>query len=228
MFVTALLRLARPAALALLALPAFGAAAQAETIRCPLDQIRREVTTPLPGGWWNTPIVNSLTETQITTFGDGRKALQCIYGSAGSIQRYAPDGAECATVRGGFDCRTASRGPETHSTGPVELRQTYQVDFDSGRVTTSGADLWFQAETADQLYLTPVGGARIGVGNRANRGYDGCRTARMTRSRVALSDVPVGSYICMITGEGRVSQFRMNDISGTISKTLSMGYTTWR
>ena len=35
------------------------AAASAVEINCPVNQVRREITTPLPGGWWNTPIVNS-------------------------------------------------------------------------------------------------------------------------------------------------------------------------
>lgn len=203
-------------------------AAEADTIRCPLDQIRSEVTTRLPDGWWNTPMVFSLRETRIVNV-SGRSALQCDYGPSGSIQRYAPDGADCRAVRVGFECRTAAAsGPVTHSTGPVELDQTYLVDLDTGRVQRDGADLWFQAETTDLLYLTPVGGARIGVGNRANRGRDGCASARMSSNRVSLRDVPVGSYICMMTGEGRVSQFRLNDISGGSPKRLSLGYTTWR
>lgn len=207
---------------------ALAQSAAAETIRCPLDQIRREVTTALPEGWWNTPVVNNLTETRIITFSDGRDALQCVYGPAGSIQRYAPESASCRAVRGGFDCTLRATPGPTHSTGQVELRQTYAVDFDTGRVQPEGADLWFQAETADLLYLTPRNGARIGVGNRSNRGRDGCAEARLTTSRVSLSDVPVGSYVCMRTNEGRVSQFRLNDISGGQVKTLTIGYTTWR
>lgn len=202
--------------------------AHAETIRCPLDQIRREVTTPLPDGWWNTPMVFSLEQARVTEIA-GRKVLQCDYGPSGKIQRYAPDGADCRATGRGFECRTAARSAaRTHSTGAVELDQTYLVDFDTGRVGREGADLWFQAETADLLYLSPVGGARIGVGNRANRGYDGCSSARMSRNRVSLRDVPVGSYICIMTGEGRVSQFRMNGISRGSPKRLSLGYTTWR
>lgn len=203
-------------------------AAQSETIRCPLDQIRSEVTTALPDGWWNTPMVFSLREARMTEI-SGRKALICDYGPSGTIQRYAPDRSECRAIPTGFECRTAAPpAARTHSTGGVELNQTYLVDFDTGRVDRSGADLWFQAETADLLYLSPVGGARIGVGNRSNRGRDGCSSARMSQNRVSLRDVPVGSYICMITNEGRISQFRMNNISGGSPKTLSLGYTTWQ
>jgi hypothetical protein len=203
-------------------------AAEAEVIRCPLDQIRSEVTTRLPDGWWNTPLVFSLDGTRIVNFSDGRVGLQCQYGPAGNIQTYAPTGADCRAVSGGFDCSSGAAGSPTLSTGPVELRQTYVVNFDNGQVTQDGGDLWFQAETAELLYLTPVGGARIGVGDRSNRGYDGCAAARMTRDRVSLRDVPEGSYVCMRTDEGRISQFRVNGISAGSPKTLSLGYTTWR
>ncbi|MBD3679843.1 MAG: hypothetical protein HUJ27_15765 [Rhodobacteraceae bacterium] len=214
-------------ALATLALMLLAPAASAETIRCPVSQIQSEVTTNLPNGWWNTPIANSLTDTRIITFSGGRKALQCVYGPAGSIQRYAPEG-DCRAVRGGFECAARATPGPTYSTGEVQLRQTYQVNFDNGSIGSNGADLWFQAETASLLYLTPINGARIGVGNRSNRGRDGCASARMTTSRVSLSDVPVGSYVCMKTNEGRISQFRLNNVSGGSPKTLTIGYTTWR
>jgi len=202
--------------------------ATAETINCPHSQIRREVTTSLPSGWWNTPIVNSLTELRVVTIG-GKKALQCLYGPAGSIQRYAPEGATCRTVGRAFECETASAGARTFSTAALEIPQTYTADLDRGSVGAGGAaDIWFQAETADLLYLAPRNGARLGVGDRTNRGYAGCSSARFTRDRVSLRDIPVGSYVCVRTNEGRISQFRVNAVSGGSPKRLKIGYTTWQ
>lgn len=146
----AMLSLAMTAAVAAPAAPA-----QAETITCPHSQIRREVTTALPGGWWNTPIVNSLTEARVTNIG-GRAALQCIYGPAGSIQRYAPDGATCRVSGRQFECNSGSAsgsGARTFSTGPLDIPQTSTADLDRGAVGRgSGVDIWFQAETAELLY----------------------------------------------------------------------------
>ncbi len=203
--------------------------AVAETINCPLREIRREVTTPLPPGWWNTPQVWRLQETRVISLG-GRTALQCDYGPSGNIQRYAPDGATCSARSGGFQCASAGGGggAQTHSTGPIELRQTYTADLDTGRVGGNGADIWFQAETANLLYITPRNGAQISVGNRSNRGYAGCAAARYTNARASLRDMPPGSYICVKTNQGRISQFRVNAISSGSPKVLSLGYTTWR
>lgn len=217
----------------------FGAApeAQANTtnIKCPVQKIKREVSTSLPGGWWNTPIVSSLQDTKIVTIG-GKKALQCRYGAAGNIQRYAPKGRICKAQTGGFRCSTLLVGsifnpavkPKTHKTGPISLPQTYQVDFDTGLVRSSGADLWFQAVNSSTLLLTPRNGAKIALGNLKNRGFSGCSRASFSTSRVRLSDVPINSYVCVKTNEGRVSQFRLNGVQGGATTTLKMGYTTWK
>lgn len=201
--------------------------AHADTIRCPLDQARRTITDPLPGGWWTTPMVNRLTETKVRNIG-GKPALLCIYGASGSVQREAPAGQVCRAVSGGFNCQAAGGGPRTAATGGLDIPQTYMFDLDRGGVTQAGADFWFQAETASLLYLVPRNGARIGVGNRSNRGAAGCAAARFTTDRVSLRDIPVGSYVCVKTNEGRISQFRVNGISGGSPKTLSIGFTTWQ
>lgn len=218
----------RLGALALTGLAALSGPALAERINCPHDQVRREITTPLPSGWWNTPIVSRLSETRVITVG-GRRALQCVYANSGSIQRYAPEGANCRAVSGGFECDTAPSGPSTFSSKALNIPQTYTADLDRGSVGAgAGADIWFQAETAELLYITPRNGARLGVGNRANRGYAGCSAARFSTDRVSLRDIPVGSYVCVRTNEGRISQFRVNAISGGSPRTLSIGFTTWR
>lgn len=220
------------AALLFVAAPAVASAAE---INCPATQVRREITTPLPGGWWNTPIVNSLTDTALVNIG-GTPALQCRYGPAGNIQRNAPPGLVCSARPGGFSCHPMGPPPPppgpptppTFSTGPVSLQQTYLVNFDNGVITSgSGADLWFQAVDPTHMFLTPRNGARIAVGDRSNRGWAGCRVEAFSPAPVPLSAVPVGSYVCMKTNAGRVSQFRVNGINPGYPKTLQLGYTTW-
>ena len=198
------------------------------TITCPLDKARRTITDKLPDGWWTTPIVNRLSETKISKIG-GRPALLCIYGSSGSVQYYAPKGHTCKAKSRGFRCTTMAARPKTFSTGKIDIRQTFTFDLDRGRVgDRDKADIWFQAETQDLLYLVPRNGGRMSVGNRSNRGYAGCSTARYSSNRVSLRDIPVGSYICARTNEGRISQFRVNKVSHGTPKTLSIGYTTWK
>lgn len=217
------------AALLVSAAPAIASAAE---INCPASQVRREITTPLPGDWWDTPIVNSLTSTAVVNIG-GTPALQCRYGAAGSIQRNAPADMVCTAHAGGFSCHPMGPPPPpptppTYSTGPVELPQTYLVDFDNGAVTSGGgADLWFQAATPAMMFLTPRNGAKMAVGDLSNRGFESCVTESFSTARVPILAVPVGSYVCMKTSAGRISQFRVNGINPGYPKTLQLGYTTW-
>jgi hypothetical protein len=210
--------------------------AAAESVECPLSQARRTITNDLPAGWWTTPIVNNLSGTRVQDIG-GEPALICEYGPTGSVQRNAPANHSCTARTGGFECAPRVRltpipvpvpaMPATHSSGSLSVGQTYVFDLDTGAVGGAG-DIWFEADTATALFLTPRGGAQIAVGDRSNRGYAGCSTATYATTRAPLASVPVGSYVCVRTNEGRISQFRVNAISSGSPRTLTLGYTTWR
>lgn len=113
----------------------------------------------------------------------------------------------------------------THSTGPIELPQTFQANLDNGNVGGSGADIWYQAVTALEKYITPRNGAGIAVGDGSNRGFAGCSVASFSNASVPLASIPTGTYVCVKTNQGRISQFRVNGFVGT---TMKLGYTTWK
>ena len=114
--------------------------------------------------------------------------------------------------------------PVTFSTGPIDLPQTFTADLDDGSVGGPGVDIWYEAVTAFEKYITPRNGARLALGDGSNRGYGGCSIEAFSPARIALGDVPPGTYVCARTDEGRISQFRVNGFVGT---TMKLGYTTW-
>jgi hypothetical protein len=130
---------------------------------------------------------------------------------------------------GGFGGPGGGGGPATHSTNTPTVPQTFTFDLDEGQIlgTSTDADFWFEAVNPVQLFIKPMNGAQIAVGNRQNRGYDGCRMEAFSSNQIALNTLAVGEYICAATSEGRVSQFRINAISPGSPKTLTIGYTTW-
>ncbi len=73
-----------------------------------LKQIRAEVTTQLPGGWWQTPQVGSLVKKQIGNIG-GKQTLMCGYAAYNTvlfIMHEFPAGVkECRPDSEGFVCR---------------------------------------------------------------------------------------------------------------------------
>lgn len=114
--------------------------------------------------------------------------------------------------------------PSTHSTGPIDLQQTWDMNLDNGASGDAGGDVWYRAVTATEKYLQPINGARMALGDGSNRGFTGCNAESFSTAKIALDDAPVGTYICAKTNEGRISQFRVNGFVGT---TMKIGYTTW-
>lgn len=114
--------------------------------------------------------------------------------------------------------------PVTFSTGPIDLPQTWSANLDNGAVGGAGTDIWYEAVTNVEKYLTPKGSARLALGDGTNRGYAGCASEDFSADRVPLGDMPPGTYVCAKTDQGRISQFRVNGFAGT---TMKLGYTTW-
>lgn len=205
------------------------AQAAAVEIDCPLQQARTEITSNLPDGWWQTPQVGRLTETKLANIG-GDPVLMCgyqAYGDTVFILRKAPEGATCETTATGFFCQTpVIDAPRTLITGPFSLKQTWSVDLDRG--TSDGqTDIFFEAVTATERYLTPRNGAALAIAGSRSVGLDGCRDLGYTRQRTPLNRFTAGTYVCVITSEGRYSQFRVNTAPGASPGTMEIGYTTW-
>lgn len=114
--------------------------------------------------------------------------------------------------------------PVTHSTGSIDLHQTFTANLDNGSVGGAGVDIWYRAVTAAEKYIAPRNGAQLALGDGSNRGFAGCRIASYSGAEIPLGSIPVGTYVCVKTSEGRTSQFRVNGFAGT---TMRLGYTTW-
>ncbi len=129
----------------------------------------------------------------------------------------------------GFTCRApASSAPQTFKTGPINIPQTYLADLDYGVVRSQGADIWFQAKTATKRYITPRNGAKIAVAGNRSVNLAGCKRLPLSNRSIPLSAVPVGTYVCAKTDQGRYSQFRINHRVGPSPGMLNIGYTTWK
>ncbi len=215
--------------------------AAAEAVNCPLTSAQRTISNPLPGGWWTTPVRSALTGTRLQTIA-GENALVCLYGEAGSVQRTAPAGQTCTARTGGFECSASLRPVPTplpvplpvvviQSQGNIALRQTYSADLENGAIGSApGADLWFEAVTASEIYLTPRNGARMAPGDLSVRGRAGCGAAGTpyAADRIALSALPVGSSVCVRTNEGHYAEIRIAALTPASPRILSLQYATWR
>ncbi|MDH3346721.1 MAG: hypothetical protein OEM02_01285 [Desulfobulbaceae bacterium] len=119
--------------------------------------------------------------------------------------------------------------PKTHRTGELKIPQTYQADLDQGKITSDkSVDIWFQAKTATDRYITPRNKALIGVAGTKSINRAGCAALHLSRRSIPLSEIPEGTYVCVKTNEGRFSQFRVNARVGRSPGVLKIGFTTWK
>lgn len=200
-------------------------------VQCPGAKMQREITTPLPSGWWQTPIVVGLKATEIQTIG-GKATLVCRYGAAGQIMHLRPKNQMCKPVQGGFQCHPPL-GPQPpqppqaaiHAKGHINLPQGARANLDTGTVGGGGGtDLWYRAVNPLVRFLGPVNGATMWVGGATPQGKAGCASGPFAGNKVPLLLVPPGTHVCLKTGQGRISEFRINGFGGT---TMSLSYTTW-
>lgn len=119
-------------------------------------------------------------------------------------------------------------GPRTHASGELVIPQTWAADLDEGTVTTEAvSDIWFEAVTATERYVSPRNGATIAKVGTTSVGRDGCARAPLSATRINLSELPVGTYVCVGTNAGRYSQFRVSAAVGASPGELRIDFTTW-
>lgn len=114
--------------------------------------------------------------------------------------------------------------PEIYSSGSINLQQSYTANLDNGAIGWVGADIWYRAILPVSKSISPRNGALLALGDGSNRGFAGCNAEHFTSTPIPLEDIPVGTYVCVKTDLGRISQFRFNSYAAT---TMKLGYTTW-
>ena len=114
--------------------------------------------------------------------------------------------------------------PRIISSGSIDLRRYEAANLDNGAIGGFGVDIWYQSTTPVRNYLTPRNGARLALGDRARKGYSGCSVETYSTAPIPLWTIPIGSYVCAKTDQGRFSEFRLSGFAGT---TMELDYTTW-
>jgi hypothetical protein len=116
-----------------------------------------------------------------------------------------------------------SAGPSlrVYAEGMIALRPGDKVDFDTNAeqgTPPTEADLSFDGGS-----LTPLNGAQIAESFLVT---SDCGQAKYSTKRLAYTSaaIPLGSYICIKTSQGRIAEFRIASAEGG---TLSIGYTTY-
>ncbi len=115
----------------------------------------------------------------------------------------------------------------TRSRGSLSVPQTWTVDLDEGKVgPRQEADIWFEAVTATERYLTPQNGSLIAI-VRQKVAPEICAKAPLSAARIPIRDLSQSTYVCVRTSQGHYAAFRVNEAAGPSPGTLKISYVTW-
>lgn len=118
-------------------------------------------------------------------------------------------------------------GTNVIASGNRKIPQTYLFDLDSGKLVRNGdADIWFEAETETERYLTPRNGAAIGF-TREKLSLEVCSAVRMAERRIPIQRLPEGVYACVRTSRGNLAAFKLLEPVGPSPGTMLIQFSTW-
>lgn len=131
---------------------------------------------------------------------------------------------------------------DVHKQGALEIPEYCSVDLDQGGreciVTLDGDgtepnyhprdknfDFWYQPDGKTR-YLHPLNGAELAAGRLTAAGFSGCSAANLSKRRLRVDRLPVGTYICVRNKVGRLAEIKLQRVDLKDGRLL-IAYVTW-
>lgn len=111
-----------------------------------------------------------------------------------------------------------------YKTGSITINSSFTADLD--QITSPGTpneDIWYEAVSAVERYLTPRNGATFKEMS-GTPSYSDCAGAALTSSRVNFTDISVGDWFCYKTNAGRYGRFQVDGVTGS---SITLDVRTW-
>lgn len=119
----------------------------------------------------------------------------------------------------------------THATGAVDLPIDAHFDLDAGAQSDRlQSDFrYVRSSRGDGVFLWPLNGAALLPVDTNRQLHETCSVdlGEMIQTRIAMSGLREGQYVCARTSEGRVGVLRINEPPSRTPNTLSFGFTVW-
>lgn len=121
---------------------------------------------------------------------------------------------------------TPTPAPEVHETEQMTIDSSYHFDLDEGDATAGSGtrDAWYEAVSAVEQYLTPENGATFKKWGGSPPSYNDCNNASLSSAKISLADLPVGTWVCYETDEGRIGRF---EVEGKTTYEWTIDFRTW-
>lgn len=103
---------------------------------------------------------------------------------------------------------------------PILMVPDAFLDTDSGSIAADGADLWFQQVSDSERYLVPQQDAVVATQGQDSPGAEGCAKATLGGDRILLDNLQPGTYLCLRTANGNISEMRFAGLSDVLELRL--------
>jgi hypothetical protein len=133
----------------------------------------------------------------------------------------------------GSNSPTSPTGGTVFRQGTLVIPQTFIADLDEGVLVNNPlgpSDVWFEAASATDWFFSSTGASMAVIGTSAP-GFSGCNTAHLSISRIPMSTLTAGLYLCAKSDQGRFVEIRVVAIPVKqppgIDPTLTLSFTTY-
>lgn len=112
--------------------------------------------------------------------------------------------------------------------GLLTIPQTYLADLDEIAVTSADADIWFEAVTATERYITPWrGGGSIAKLTQTDNAPSRCASAAFGTGRLPIAGLATGDVVCVRTNRGRLAVLTVRAPVGPSPGSLALAVQTF-
>ena len=101
-----------------------------------------------------------------------------------------------------------------------------RIDLDALTLNSGDEDLAYQADENGYHLLVPQSGALIGVYGNTEPALASCQSAAMSSAPIAVESLPVGTYLCYTTNQGRIGRALLKALNPD-DFTLTLDLLTW-
>lgn len=111
-----------------------------------------------------------------------------------------------------------------YKTGSLTVNSSFTVDLD--QITSPGTpneDLWYEAVSAVERYLTPKNGATFKEMSGTPSQGD-CTGASLSSAKINFTDIAVGDWFCYKTNASRYGRFQVDEVTAS---SITLDVRTW-
>ncbi len=121
---------------------------------------------------------------------------------------------------------TSTSTPPGQVSGELSVNTGESIDLDTITLDGAGADLRYQVDENNIHWLTPAGGAILGIFGDQDPTQADCQSASMSPAPIPVESLPVGTYLCYTTNQSRLGKALMKSLDPA-DFTLTLDLLTW-